>query len=106
MDVVARLNEEKSSFLYSELEKKPEKYLIPVAKPFRSRMNVVFRVVKDGKPNEQLEKEFVEKASKLDMICLAGHRSVGGMRASLYNALKLDSVRVLVNFLHEFDNTL
>lgn len=63
----------------------------------RSIMNIPFRL-----PNEQLEDTFVKEAKKADLIGLKGHRSVGGLRASLYNALPLESARALVEFMKDF----
>ena len=60
-------------------------------------MNVVFRL-----PTEELEKKFVSEAAKRGMVGLAGHRSTGGIRASLYNAVSLESVETLVAFMREF----
>ena len=64
---------------------------------FSSRMNVVFRVV----PNE-LEAAFVKQATTRGLHGLAGHRSVGGIRASLYNVISLENVKSLVDFMKEF----
>jgi phosphoserine aminotransferase len=67
------------------------------AKSDRSLMNITFRL-----PNEQLEEQFAGEAKKQDMIGLKGHRSVGGLRASLYNALPVESAQALVTFMKEF----
>ncbi|MGD0610858.1 MAG: 3-phosphoserine/phosphohydroxythreonine transaminase [Anaerolineales bacterium] len=67
------------------------------AKANRSRMNLTFRL-----PNEQLEDQFASEAKKRDLIGLKGHRSVGGMRASLYNALSVEASEALVKFMKEF----
>jgi phosphoserine aminotransferase len=63
----------------------------------RSRMNITFRL-----PNEALEDQFCSEARKNDLIGLKGHRSVGGLRASLYNALSLEASEALVKFMKEF----
>jgi phosphoserine aminotransferase len=60
-------------------------------------MNITFRL-----PNEDLENQFASEAKKLNMIGLKGHRSVGGMRASVYNALPLESAKFLAEFMAEF----
>ena len=60
-------------------------------------MNVPFRM-----PSEELEEQFVKEAKKADLIGLKGHRSVGGLRASLYNALPVDSAKALAEFMVEF----
>ena len=63
----------------------------------RSIMNVPFRL-----PSEELEDQFVKDAKKADLIGLKGHRSVGGLRASIYNALSVGSTEALVGFMAEF----
>jgi phosphoserine aminotransferase len=96
------LNLKKSSALYQCLDSNPHKYYCPVKHPYRSRMNVVFRILKDGKVDFEAETRFCKKADERGMICLNGHRSVGGIRASLYNALSYESVLTLIDFLNEF----
>jgi len=68
------------------------------AKESRSLMNVTFRL-----PSEDLETKFVAEALKKDLGGLKGHRSVGGCRASIYNATGVDSVKALVAFMTEFE---
>ena len=63
-------------------------------------MNVVFRIAGG---DEAVEKQFVKEATAAGLIGLAGHRSVGGIRASLYNAVTLDAVEALVSFMREFE---
>jgi phosphoserine aminotransferase len=65
-------------------------------------MNVVFRVAGG---NEALEKKFAEQAAAAGLVGTPGHRSVGGMRVSLYNAVGLDSVQALTTFMREFQRT-
>ncbi len=67
-------------------------------KSSRSQMNVTFRL-----PSEELEAKFARESQKMGMIGLKGHRSVGGLRASIYNALEPDSVRFLVDFMRDFE---
>ena len=67
-------------------------------KDSRSPMNVTFRL-----PSEELEAQFAAESVKANMIGLKGHRSVGGIRASIYNAVELDSVQALVEFMREFE---
>jgi phosphoserine aminotransferase len=67
------------------------------ARSDRSRMNITFRL-----PSEALEDQFASEAKKNDLIGLKGHRSVGGLRASLYNALSLEASAALVKFMQEF----
>ncbi len=63
-------------------------------------MNVVFRVAGG---NEAIEKQFVQDSAAAGLAGLAGHRSVGGMRVSLYNAVTLEAVQELVSFLRDFE---
>jgi phosphoserine aminotransferase len=62
-------------------------------------MNVVFRL-----PNEDLEAKFVKEATAEGLTSLKGHRSVGGIRASIYNAMPLAGVETLIDFMIEFEN--
>ena len=70
----------------------------PVAKEDRSRMNVPF-TLKDAK----LDEEFLKGAAERGMVQLKGHRSVGGMRASIYNAMPIEGVQALVAYMKEFE---
>lgn len=92
---------EKSKLLYDTIANSKAFYSCPIDRNCRSRINVPFRV---GRPNgnEELEKKFLEEAEKLKMYQLKGHRSVGGIRASLYNAVSLEDVSLLVKFMIEF----
>eukprot|EP00043_Microstomoeca_roanoka_P005567 m.56560 g.56560 ORF g.56560 m.56560 type:complete len:375 (+) comp13022_c0_seq2:85-1209(+) len=92
----------KSSLIYSIIDSSEGFYLCPVAQRVRSRINVPFRVCKDGKPSEELEKKFLHEAEKNKLLALKGHRSVGGLRASLYNATTLEETRVLAEFMSKF----
>lgn len=68
-------------------------------------MTIPFRIMVNGVPNEALEKKFVEDADKKHMLKeLKGHRSVGGLRASIFNALSFEEVQVLVDFMKAFMN--
>lgn len=87
----------KSDMLYSILDKYPSLYNLPVEKSARSRMNIVF-TIKDSK----LEAEFLKEAEENNLEGLKGHRSVGGMRASLYNAVSLKSTKLLCDFIESF----
>lgn len=92
---------EKSKILYSIIEESHGFYSSPVDPGSRSRMNVVFRVG-GAAGEEDLEKKFVDAASQLGLLSLKGHRSVGGIRASLYNALTLADVQRLGQFMKKF----
>jgi phosphoserine aminotransferase len=90
---------EKSSMLYEEIDRNP--LFIPTVKnkEDRSKMNVCFVMAEKYK---NLDKEFLDFASSKDIVGIKGHRSVGGFRASLYNALPMESVETLINCMKEF----
>ncbi len=88
---------ERSSLVYSAVDESNGWYTCPVDEASRSLMNIVFRL-----PTEELEKRFVAEASQAGMVNLKGHRSVGGIRASVYNALPLASVHTLIDFMGKF----
>ncbi len=90
------LNDAKAKLFYETLDALPV-FSGPVAKEDRSRMNAVF-IMKDA----ELEKEFLQLCSKEGMIGVKGHRSVGGFRVSMYNALQLESVKALTDLMKEF----
>lgn len=89
----------KSQLVYDRIDKSNGFYSCPIEKPYRSRMNVVFRV---GGGDEALEAEFLKEAQALKMSQLKGHRSVGGIRASLYNAVTLEDTEALVKHMDAF----
>uniref|UniRef100_A0A672UA80 Phosphoserine aminotransferase n=1 Tax=Strigops habroptila TaxID=2489341 RepID=A0A672UA80_STRHB len=91
----------KSQMIYDIIDKSNGFYVCPVEKKNRSRMNVPFRIG-STKGDEALEKKFLEKAVELNMISLKGHRSVGGIRASLYNAVTVEDVQKLAAFMRSF----
>jgi phosphoserine aminotransferase len=103
LDEMNAINKKKSEMLYSALAEFPSIYAFPVVNSlYRSRMNVPFRVLKDGKADDEREKLFLKGAESLGCYSLAGHRSVGGMRASLYNALEMEAVETLVAHIKKF----
>ena len=91
------LNVAKARLLYDYLDQ-TEFYYSPVAKGDRSRMNVPFRL-----RNEKLDAEFLKQADGAGLTQLKGHRAVGGMRASIYNAMPLAGVQALLDFMREFE---
>jgi phosphoserine aminotransferase len=95
---VEKRNEEKARLLYDAIDAS-EFYSCPVSKESRSRMNVVFRVAGG---DEKIEKKFAEESATAGIAGVAGHRTVGGMRVSLYNAVTLDAASSLVSFMREF----
>ncbi len=92
-----RINREKAALLYDTLDSSD--YWRTHAQPgYRSIMNVVWRL-----PSEALEDQFVKEASAAGLAGLKGHRSVGGLRASIYNACPIEAVRALVDFMKDFE---
>jgi phosphoserine aminotransferase len=96
---IEKKNIEKARLLYDYLDSS-EFFHNPVAKEDRSRMNVPF-TLKD----KALDEAFLKGAAARGLVQLKGHRSVGGMRASIYNAMPLEGVRALVDYMREFENT-
>ena len=90
------MNEKKAKVLYDYLDSQ-DYYIAPVQKESRSLMNVTF-VTGDA----DLDKKFASEAAKAGLKNLKGHRSVGGMRASIYNAMPYDGVVALVEFMKKF----
>lgn len=94
---MARQCGEKARMLYETIDAHPDYYRCPVAKEDRSRTNVVWHM-----PTEALERKFCEEAGERGMIGLPGHFLVGHCRASLYNAMSVEGVGILVQFMEEF----
>tara|TARA_B100000475_G_scaffold189900_1_gene161597 strand:+ start:173 stop:1156 length:984 start_codon:yes stop_codon:yes gene_type:complete len=95
-----RRAEIRSGLIYEVIDNSDGWYSSPVATDSRSLMNIIFHL-----PNETLENRFLEEATALDLINLKGHRSVGGVRTSLYNAMPVESVEILTNFMKDFLKT-
>lgn len=93
---IEKKNNEKANLFYNTLDALPV-FKGPVAKEDRSKMNAVFIMDNPG-----LEKEFQEICKKEGMVGIKGHRSVGGFRISMYNALTIDSVKALTDLMKEF----
>jgi phosphoserine aminotransferase len=97
LDAIGRTNQRKASKLYAEIDRTG--FYRPTAKTAdRSLMNVTFRL-----PSETLEKQFVKESTAAGFDGLKGHRSVGGMRASIYNAFPEEGIDSLVEFMREFE---
>ncbi len=94
-------NEAKAKLLYDTIDASTF-YSCPVEKESRSKMNVVFRVAGG---DEAMEKKFAQSAAAAHITGVSGHRSVGGMRVSLYNAVTMNAVEALVSFMREFQRT-
>jgi phosphoserine aminotransferase len=96
---MARRNQEKARLLYDVMDAS-EFYRGHALSEHRSMMNVTFRL-----PTEELEQRFVSDAAAAGMMELKGHRSVGGIRASIYNAMPREGVESLASFMQEFERT-
>lgn len=94
---VEKKNVKKAEILYDAIDGSKGYYKCPVEKSVRSLMNVPFTLEKS-----ELEGEFIKEAAKENMVQLKGHRSVGGIRASIYNAMPLAGVQKLVAFMKDF----
>lgn len=97
LEAMQKQNEQKAAKLYDLFD--ASEFYKGTAKPeFRSPMNVTFRL-----PTEELEAQFIKEATAKNMTSLKGHRSVGGIRASIYNAFPVEGVDALVEFMKEFE---
>ncbi len=99
LPAMAERNKAKADALYGFIDAS-DFYSNPVQADSRSWMNVPFLVAKP-----ELEKTFVAQAAQAGLTNLAGHRSVGGMRASIYNAMPLEGVLALIDFMKEFERS-
>ncbi len=94
---IQSINRQKSNLLYTTIDQS-EFYRGTAHRGSRSDMNVTFRLNK-----EDLEQTFIDEAAHQGLLALKGHRSVGGMRASIYNACTLESVQILVDYMKDFE---
>lgn len=92
-----KINEEKAAILYDYLDNS-KMFRGTVVKKDRSLMNVPFVT-----GNKDLDAKFVKEAAEKGLVNLKGHRSVGGMRASIYNAMPIEGVKALVDFMKDFE---
>ena len=97
LSTIAKINQQKAQVLYDAIDHS-DFYSNPVVKRYRSWMNVPFLLA-----DETLNALFLDKAFEADLLALKGHRSVGGMRASIYNAMPQAGVDALVNFMQDFE---
>ncbi len=97
LEAAERLADERAGLIYGAMEKSGGWYSCPVPEAVRSKMNIVFRL-----PSEDLEKKFIAEALERGMSGLKGHRSVGGCRASVYNAMPVEGAASLADFMAEF----
>ena len=94
---INKINEYKAGLLYDFIDNSSF-YTNNVVKEFRSIMNVPFVT-----PSKELDEKFVKEAKSQGLVTLKGHRLVGGMRASIYNAMPVEGVRKLVEFMKKFE---
>ncbi len=97
LEGIGEINKRKADKLYAAIDNS-DFYKNPVDKEFRSWMNVPFTLA-----NSDLDAEFLEQAAARDLVTLKGHRSVGGMRASIYNAMPEAGVDALIEMMHDFE---
>ncbi|MDH3690639.1 MAG: 3-phosphoserine/phosphohydroxythreonine transaminase [Gammaproteobacteria bacterium] len=97
LPVIERMADEKADVLYKVIDQSGGFFNCPIDEKYRSRMNIVFRL-----RGEELERKFLSEAGAAELIGLKGHRSVGGCRASCYNALPKACVDTLAQFMREF----
>ena len=94
---VQKINRKKADLIYTAIDESGGFYRGHAVPEARSVMNIPFRL-----PSEELEDTFAKEAKKNELIGLKGHRSVGGMRASIYNAMTVEGAEALVQFMKEF----
>ena len=97
LEAIAKVNKKKAALVYDAIDNSNGFYRGHADKDSRSFMNVTFRL-----PSEDLEKKFAAEALENGLSGVKGHRSVGGMRTSIYNAMPLDGVKALVRFMEDF----
>jgi len=103
VEAIAKLNREKAKLFYDYLDAS-DLFYSPVQKEYRSLMNIPFiSTEQDEAKKKELETRFVKEAAAVGLVNLAGHRLVGGMRASIYNAMSIDGVKALINFMEKFE---
>ena len=94
---VEKVNRKKAAKLYDLFDAKPDFFRGTADKDSRSLMNITFRL-----PSEDLEKKLIAEATAAGFVGLKGHRDVGGLRASIYNAMSLEGVEKLVDYLKAY----
>jgi phosphoserine aminotransferase len=99
LSVMADVNKRKAKLLYSAIDKS-DFYANPVNSAYRSIMNVPFTLA-----DTALDALFLEQSHAAGLLALKGHKEVGGMRASIYNAMPYEGVEALVDFMAEFERT-
>jgi len=96
LEAMAEINRAKAALLYDYIDESGF-YTNPVEKEYRSIMNVPFVT-----RSKELDAQFVKEAAENGLVSVKGHRLVGGMRASIYNAMPIEGVKALVTFMQKF----
>lgn len=99
---MAELADIKSKLVFDVINASGGFYRMPVEPEHHSRINVPFRITKGGVVSDTLEAQFLKEAAEHGLLALKGHRSVGGIRASLYNAVTVEQTYRLHHFMEEF----
>jgi phosphoserine aminotransferase len=103
VEAMGKLNHEKADLFYNYLDNS-KLFFSPVEKQYRSLMNIPFvPKEKDEAKKADIETRFVKEAAAEGLVNLAGHRLVGGMRASIYNAMPIEGVKALIRFMEKFE---
>ena len=97
LEAMHRINQEKARLVYAAMDRHPKMYIGHARAEDRSLMNATYKL-----PNDSLENAFLAEAKTLGLDSLKGHRSVGGIRASIYNAMPLEGVQTLVQLMDSF----
>lgn len=97
VEAIEKINRKKAELIYQVIDQSNGFYLNAVKNPFRSMTNITFHM-----QNPELEKLFIQKAEQENLLQLAGHKLVGGIRASLYNAMPLEGAAALASFMKDF----
>jgi phosphoserine aminotransferase len=98
IDAIEKINIQKADLLYKCIDQS-KLYTNNIDEKYRSRMNIPFKL-----NDESLNAEFLEQAEQAGLLALKGHKMIGGMRASIYNAMPLEGVQALVSFMQDFEN--
>ncbi len=97
VDAIQKINEEKAAMLYDYIDSS-KLYSNPVKKEFRSMMNVPFFT-----PSPELDAKFIAESADYGIVSIKGHKLAGGMRASIYNAMPVEGVKALIEFMKKFE---
>ena len=99
LQAIGKINQSKKDIIYNLIDTYPDFFRGTVRNDSRSWMNITLRL-----PSEELEQQLVVKAKEAGFIGLKGHRSVGGVRVSMYNAMSLEGVLKVAEFMENFKN--